>query len=208
MALEVTNGPTRSECERTAEPGIWACANDVLYRLCEKYPFHDSSEEIVAKVWLIGRSYAAAVERGRVAGANSEKFYTDTVAPAFRDSDLDHRLAQVQRGRTIGDGDVQEVLEIHANLAKTVHKISGRIGRSFASKYLHFHRPLYFPIFDSRAAEGVRKCVVGRAESSFPEGDGEYRSFLARYLTLRRWIEDEHGLRLTPRQIDRLLLEY
>ena len=208
MALTVTNGPSREECERTFGPGIWTCANEVLYRLCENYPFHVSSEEIVAKTWLIGRSYAAPVERGRTDGANSDAFYESLVAPAFRNSDLDERLAEIPRARTFGDdSDARVVLKIHGSLAGVVYGVSGRTGRSFASKYLHFHRPLYFPIFDSRASAQVRQRVSGRLSRDFPEGDGEYRSFLGRYLALRRWIEREHGLSLPPRQMDRLLLE-
>ena len=39
--------------------------NDVLYQMCEKYPSHTNEEEIIGKIWLIGRSYAAAIERAK-----------------------------------------------------------------------------------------------------------------------------------------------
>ena len=41
----------------------WRIGNQVLYDLCSRYPMHKHPAEIVAKVWLIGRSYSASVER-------------------------------------------------------------------------------------------------------------------------------------------------
>ena len=42
---------------------VWDLGNKVLYDLCSSYPYHKTDEEIIAKIWLIGRSYAAAIER-------------------------------------------------------------------------------------------------------------------------------------------------
>ena len=41
----------------------WDLGNKILYDMCQQYPFHNKSSEVIAKVWLIGRSYAAAIER-------------------------------------------------------------------------------------------------------------------------------------------------
>lgn len=41
----------------------WDLGNKVLYDLCRKYPRHEGYPEIIAKIWIIGRSYAAAIER-------------------------------------------------------------------------------------------------------------------------------------------------
>jgi len=41
----------------------WKFGNDILYKLCQDFPKHDTSSQIVGKIWLIGRSYAAAIER-------------------------------------------------------------------------------------------------------------------------------------------------
>ena len=59
----------------------WKLANDTLYNLCNKYPLHTNADEIVAKMWLIGRSYAAAIERRTNADGFSGDFYYDAVAP-------------------------------------------------------------------------------------------------------------------------------
>lgn len=37
--------------------------NKVLYDLCESFPMNDNVNGLIAKLWLIGRSYAASIER-------------------------------------------------------------------------------------------------------------------------------------------------
>ncbi len=39
--------------------------NGILYDMCKKYPRHNNESEIIAKIWIIGRSYAASIERNR-----------------------------------------------------------------------------------------------------------------------------------------------
>ena len=46
-----------------AESSKWAYANSILYEMCSKTPLHNDADVIVGKIWLIGRSYAAAIER-------------------------------------------------------------------------------------------------------------------------------------------------
>ena len=41
----------------------WDFPNQMLYDLCSNYPSQEDAEQVVAKIWLIGRSYAASVER-------------------------------------------------------------------------------------------------------------------------------------------------
>jgi hypothetical protein len=42
--------------------GGWG--NHILYRMCHKQPGHTNVDVIAGKIWLIGRAYAAAIERG------------------------------------------------------------------------------------------------------------------------------------------------
>lgn len=37
----------------------WGLANQTLYDLCKEYPNHTDADQIVAKLWLIGRSYCS-----------------------------------------------------------------------------------------------------------------------------------------------------
>jgi hypothetical protein len=57
----------------------WQLGNEVLYRLCEEHPRHDSDDSIIAKFWLIGRAYAAAVERRKKSRDNDKEFYVHPV---------------------------------------------------------------------------------------------------------------------------------
>ena len=41
----------------------WCFGNGILYKMCEEFPKHDDSDVITGKLLLIGRSYAAAIER-------------------------------------------------------------------------------------------------------------------------------------------------
>lgn len=183
--------------------------NEALYDLCRDHPGHTTAEEIVAKVWLIGRSYAASIERRRPDGITSEAFYSEVVVQAVLGSSLDEDLARIAPERQCeGHKDARLLLATHAKLMDIFREASGRSNRSLASKYLHFHRPLFFPIFDSRADRAIRHTVSGRVPGSFPKGDREYRTYVARFILLRQWIASEYALDLTPRQVDRILLNY
>ena len=139
----------------------------------------------------------------------SEAFYSKVVVQAVLGSSLDEHLAGIGVAQQCeSPEDARVLLATHASLMDTFRKASGRSNRSLASKYLHFHRPLFFPMFDSRADRGIRQVVSGRVAGSFPNGGREYRSFLARFMLLRQWIASEYGLDLTPRQVDRILLNY
>jgi len=38
---------------------------DALYEMCRKHPRHNREDEVISKIWLIGRSHSAAIERRR-----------------------------------------------------------------------------------------------------------------------------------------------
>jgi hypothetical protein len=54
---------SRRDIDASRRPWPWDLGNSVLYDLCRKHPSHKTADEILAKVWLIGRSYAASIER-------------------------------------------------------------------------------------------------------------------------------------------------
>ena len=63
------------------------------------------------------------------------------------------------------------------------------------------------PVFDGYAEKTIRNWMPGHlARPRISQlYDKEYSSFVARVLTALDKIKDEHGCRLTPKQIDRLL---
>jgi hypothetical protein len=188
----------------------WAIGNEVLYDLCRRYPYHERDDEIIAKVWLIGRAYSASIERGRGdaagVGLSNDQFYCSALPMALRKSNLDLMLADLKDVREITDANAARVLKVHAHLVKVFFSLTRKDKRSLASKYLHFHRPDLFFIYDSRAAAGIRKLDLGPNTLHAPKADGPYLQFVAAALRLRREVEKKFGKLLTPRQLDRLLL--
>ena len=194
-----------------SDDDVWAIGNEVLYAMCRQHPKHETVPEIVAKIWLIGRSYAAAIERGRGSDLGTEltndAFYEKNVAPALMRSSLDAKLSDVSPEVRLARDTVDVVVAMHGYLVSEFRQLTGKANRSLASKYLHFHRPDLFLIYDSRAAAAVRRVEMAKAQRTVsPNGDHEYAKFVNDLLALRDHVQSEFGIVLNPRQIDRLLL--
>lgn len=97
---------------------------------------------------------------------------------------------------------------MHRNTTQLFSSISGLDKRSLASKYLHFHVPKLFYIYDSRAVGGIQilKSIVGRARRSDVIADNEYRKFTEKCFSLRRHLMEVYNADLSLRQLDNLLL--
>ncbi len=147
---------TRNDIASARSACVWDLGNRVLYELYSKHSGHCKADEIVAKIWLIGRSYAASIERRRNATRAGDRFYEETVAPAMRESGIDSWLASVPRHGQPGS---PESVEVHKMLTDLFRSVTGLNKRSLASKYLHFHNPDAFYIYDSRARQAITKVV-------------------------------------------------
>ena len=98
---------------------------------------------------------------------------------------------------------------VHKQLLDEFYKITELEKRSLASKYLHFHAPTVFYIYDSRARAGISRLAPRLAnlpELRAPQYDKEYRDFVRRCNWLRDAINIDHKVVLTPRELDKLLL--
>jgi len=209
---------------------MWGFANQILYDLCQRNPKHDDDSVIIAKVWLIGRAYAAAIERRKPTKNitlvnsdaeqqdSSEDFYVKEVAPKIKSigSELDDRIRKISSYPQITEALLPQIVDTHHFLTKVFSEISGMNKRSLASKYLHFHVPQMFYIFDSRACTGVgaansdskqlkRKIQRCLCEKTY---DDSYLDFAVKVFVLNQHIYQEHGGWLSPREIDALLLDY
>ena len=180
--------------------------NVVLYQMCRDAPRHDDIDEISGKIWLIGRSYSAAIERG--AGERiikDEDFYITQVAPAIKNSDIDLWLDSVRDISRVTYDNVDLVLSAHKNVTDLFQRISGKEKRSLASKYLHFHQPNAFFIFDSIANSKVREKLRNKKQRfAVPrKHDYEYSQFVYRCLYYRDNIyENESRENTSTRQLD------
>lgn len=191
----------------------WDFGNSILYEMCEKNPYHQSASIIVGKIWLIGRSYAAAIERRKNAELtdSGDDFYFNDVAPKMLNigTELDARISELKKYDSINEANLKDVIETHSFLTETFSDISGMNKRSLASKYLHFHVPHMFYIYDSRAVKQARKLInsnISLRSKLQKYGDKEYTDLSTRLLGLQSYIFEKYQLKVTPRVIDAFLL--
>jgi hypothetical protein len=186
---------------------VWDLGNKVLYDLCSGHPHHKTDEEIIAKVWLIGRTYAAAIERRKIKTADSEGdfFYEKIVAPNIKNSEIDEWFEEIRKTPT-----PEVAVKVHRNLTNLFLEISGLDKRSLASKYLHFHFKDLFFIYDARAVRAIanitersQKVLVNVADR---EADSAYKSFFQKCLWLQNDLKSLLGKKPSPREIDKIFL--
>jgi hypothetical protein len=202
-----------TEIIEACKKSVWNFGNGVLYKLCAENFYHTEDEKILAKVWLIGRAYAAAIERRRIKEANNDDFYIDKVVPAFKNSELDSRLRELSQYDKLTQENLEEILETHYYFTKLTADLTGLEKRSFCSKYLHFHLPNLFPIYDSRVVGSLRK-LISKTPTRFSQIlnstriDREYTIFACKSLAVRQDIEKTFGKELTLREFDNLLIRF
>lgn len=196
---------------RSAVDDAWSAGDAVLYRLCSEHPNHRDKLQVVAKLWLIGRAYSAGIERRPTAQDPQPlavKEYYLRVAATLMKSDLDAQLSRL-RGYPQALEDLIPALVAHGGLVRSLRSVSGIDQYSFASKYLHFHRPDWFFILDSLALHGLGRLGV-RSRTRLPNkiGNDEYRRFVARAWRLREDLVSSGHSHLRIRELDRLLLHW
>lgn len=203
--------PTMEQVERAKEESPWDLGNKILYDLCRRYPLHRNTEEILAKVWLIGRAYAVAVERRKNKKQSNDTFYVDTICPIFKESNLDTSLGKLHRISKFSRANIGQILQVHCELMRLLNRETNLNKRSFGSKYLHFHFPNLFFLYDTRAVSSLRRFVgrVPEDMKSFVKMDRvdkEYATFFCKCYYLREQIRDDYGFDLSPRELDNLLI--
>lgn len=184
----------------------WDLGNQTLYNLCRRHPDHKSVDVIVAKMWLIGRSYASSIERRRDSeSVRGDDFYLDTVGPRIKHAGIDTWFDAV---RELRRPDPTVVVPVHKRLTDVFREISGLEMRSLASKYLHFHFPRAVYIYDERAGRAIRlmkprfrlrtpaSARYDKTYARFVQGCGQFHGELAQLL----------GRAVTPREVDKVLL--
>jgi hypothetical protein len=195
------------DLKRAIGPSAWDLSNQILYDMCQKYPHHKNEEEIIAKVLLIGRVYSAAIERRKNVENSSSAFYREKVAPSIRKSKIDVWLnALIDFDRPTSENCVQ-IIAVHKRVTELFREISGLEKRSLASKYLHFHFPNLFFIYDSRSSNAMKKIEFSSVwNSSLIEYDRAYAKFFLQCMAFVEKVNSECNIPLTPRQLDKYLL--
>lgn len=191
--------------------------NSILYEMCKKYPMHTDESEIIAKVWIIGRSYAASIERNRNNKKTGDKFWSEVVAPEFK-KHFDSSVDGLKNINYFSENNLAIILSVHKQVTDFIKKyITKDNKRSFVSKYLHFHFPKIFFIYDSRVAsvitkvldearlknQDVKKLLLKNINAA--DVDKVYANFYCKCFLLWRYCE-QNSLNLDPRQIDNYLI--
>lgn len=185
---------------------IWSFGNKILYNMCSENPLHNKKEIVAGKVLLIGRSYAAALERARIE-KSSEQIYDVFLNDVLQNSDIIDGKIKFLNEISLSEifENLQYIFDLHSLLTSIMEKATGLEKRSLSSKYLHFHCPDAFFIYDSRARKAIN-TLVGPQKNFNYKGDNEYIEFCLRVLKLKEFIKKETGLLLSPREVDNLLL--
>ena len=201
--------PARAFIERAVGNTLWDHGNRVLYTLCAMEPEHLRADVVLSKVWLIGRSYAASIERrpdasDTVAG---DDFYEKVVAPAILRSRIDDWFQRLRRAN-LGDNAVS--MEVYLDVLALFKRIAGIEKRSLVSKYLHFHFPERYFIYDSRAMAAIRRLEpsVRRVPAEIRRYDGPYTHFHLRASRLRARLSEASDRSLSTRDLDKVLLAW
>ena len=176
----------------------------VLYDMCNKYPLHNDKGDIISKLWLIGRSHSAALERNK----SKEIDIYEKVADKMynKRADIDNTIIKLKKSNNIQDN-INEILRTHKFLMNIIREVTQDYKHSLTSKYLHFHCPQMFFIYDSRVVSNIKKLVrkINNYEPQFNcDYDSNYADFCLRALKLCEHID----INLTPRKLDNWLYNY
>ena len=204
---------TPKEIEQAEKREGFDVGNMVLYKMCEKYSKHTNEEEIIGKIWLIGRAYAAAIERCR-----KPITYPGDVGPKIKEhgEELDGRLARVLEHSQTEEEYLLNMLSTHKFFTDVLYEITDMYKRSLASKYLHFHAPNHFYIYDSGVVEKIssynlsckdlKAALTNKLDKN--EYDEAYLDYVAKAHTLNEQLaKQNNGKWLSPRTLDTLLSE-
>jgi len=192
------------------QPSIWDVGNEWLYKLCEAYPAHTDAAQVAAKIWLIGRAYSAAAERG-VAGKGQADKYIIGLSQRFIDQKADRHLKRLPKPTADFRKHLDQVVDVHHSF-ESIFSNDDELGRvSLTSKYLHFHRPDLFPIYDSRASTAVAQISPDSRFTDYKVSSGNADSLYGKFTVRTAWLLDKMdemlGYTPTLRQLDNLLLQ-
>jgi hypothetical protein len=188
----------------------WGLVDEVLYRLCRDYPSHTDRRAVTAKLALIGRVYAAGLERRVTPPPGQQAIVVIADYVLEHGSEVDEIVRALDAVREPLDSlSMDSIVEQHGRLTRLLQKVAtdDKAPRSFTSKYLHFHNPVV-PIYDEYARQALSRLV--HWQSSYapfalpPHGDREYWDYCLRFFRLYDACR-QAGARPTVKELDAYL---
>ena len=206
---------TYEDIGKLQQGSLWDFCDKILYDMCKNHLSHCKQDVIIGKLLLIGRSYSAAIERNIQTEVKSDDCYLKVAETLLREQHkLDEQIQKLKSYNQITRETLPQIINIHKYLLELIRETTGHENRVFVSKYLHFHVPNMFYIYDSQANTkinnyvSVDKNIKNELLLLEPQGDNEYLKFVAKAFSFNIKINNEFSTWLTPRQIDNLLLGY
>jgi hypothetical protein len=202
----------------------WATTDEVLEHLCTAYP-NAGVQTILPKIVAIDRLYGANLLRYLPKPAPGQEDWRPgryvVLALEIARLKLDKRFEAVERAAPALTLEVlPSIAAMHRDVAEAAARASGRASDTFASNYLHFCRPAYFPIFDpaaerhslalmERKALDGKYLILGRFGFDHLTPDvSRYERFCRAVLSLQAALDDEGLGRYTLRELDKYLVMY
>lgn len=182
----------------------WIFADNILYDMCEKNLKHDDADVVAGKMLIIGRSYAASVERRIInLSMNNDDFYYDKIVRELINdsSKIDDWIVKI---KCLNNKQAEVIVpKVHYYLMRKLRRITGIDKRSLVSKYLHFHCPNKVYIYDSYAEKGINSIINTRfSKNKIPEKvDETYYKFYLKMIELNNILQDK-----TPKELDKFVL--
>jgi hypothetical protein len=185
----------------------WGLVDQVLYGLCREHPGHDDLRTVTAMLALVGRVYAAGLER-RVTPPPGQQAIVVIAHHVLRHgAEVDAIIQALHSVREPLDfQSMGLIVEQHGHLNRLLQKVAtdGKAPRSFSSKYLHFHNPV-IPIYDEYTRQSLSRMVPWERSYTLvslpPHGDREYWRYCVRFLRLYEACE-QAGLDATVKTLD------
>jgi hypothetical protein len=184
---------------------VWMPGREALARLCRERPSHSDVAATISKLWLIGRSHAAALERRPRGNRDEDEDIYRLVAKdmARKSVVLDNGLRKLRRRRDLYAA--EGLLEIHGLvniLAQLFERSTGVFKISLASKYLHYH-DTRIPILDTLAEGALRDLVPKRTASIVVKT--RYGAHLARFARAHDILKRKR-FKVDARRLDNFLM--
>lgn len=178
--------------------------NDVLYKMCREYPRHDLPEKTASKIWMINTAYSAGIMRKALYPTditNKPEWLYTKVAETLVNFDKELEILKP------GHFELSKALQIHGHLVRLIGVYTKARHISFASKYLHFHYPNNFFIYDNLAAKSLASMVKYKCcTADESEISQVYHDYCTKSVILKSYIEEHIGRTLSIRQFDRILV--
>ena len=190
--------------------------DQILYDMCKKYPAHNKKEKgiIMSKVWLIGRSYAVALERTQ--DKDRKDIYDKLSQKNLNGIDeriknlrkINKKLEKAYKIDKLDNKSITDIIDLHNKLVKIYNQVSGLNKISLASKYLHFHLRNLFYIYDSRAKTAIDNLIHKKNTKNVSKRKGKYAEFFNKVYTFQKKLKSITQEEYSPRDIDCILLHY